>query len=158
MKHLKLIITGIFLVSLLSIGNVAANGVNSSNIIRLDLMSSFVGEACSGLNQIQSGASCNATGKNNVVKSLASKVVNILSLIIGIASVIMIIISGLRFVFSNGDSNSVSSARNTLIYALVGLAIAVLAQIIVHLVLNTANNVNNSASYLNQSLIIKKDA
>ena len=50
----------------------------------------------------------------------------------------MIVYSGYNYITSGGDSGKVSSAKTTLIYALVGLLIAALAQIIVHFVINTA--------------------
>ena len=62
-------------------------------------------------------------------------VINILSIIAGVAAVIMIIIGGLRYIISGGDSNSTSGAKNTIIYALVGLVVAVLAQALVRFVL-----------------------
>ena len=52
----------------------------------------------------------------------------------------MVIVSGLKYITASGDSSSISSAKNTLIYALVGLAIAALAQIMVHFVLTSAVN------------------
>lgn len=64
-------------------------------------------------------------------------VVKILSVLLGVAAVIMIIISGFKFVVSGGDSNEVSNAKKTIIYALVGLIVAVLARPIVSLVLKT---------------------
>jgi uncharacterized membrane protein YuzA (DUF378 family) len=60
-------------------------------------------------------------------------------LIVGMAAVIMIIVAGLKFVTANGDSSRVASARNTLIYALIGIAIAALAQVLVHFVLSATN-------------------
>ncbi|HET7672947.1 MAG TPA: pilin [Candidatus Saccharimonadales bacterium] len=63
------------------------------------------------------------------------KVINLLTIIVGLICVIMIIISGIRFVTAAGDSNQITSARNTFIYALVGLIIVGFAQIIVKLVL-----------------------
>ena len=65
------------------------------------------------------------------VGDVANTVVNILSIIVGIAAVIMIIISGLKYVTSGGDANKISSAKSTLIYALVGLAIAISAKFLV---------------------------
>jgi hypothetical protein len=59
------------------------------------------------------------------------KIIDLLSYIIGIAAVIMIIFAGFRYVTSGGDSGSVKNAKNTLIYAIVGLAIAALVQVIV---------------------------
>lgn len=64
-------------------------------------------------------------------------VIEVLSIIIGIAAVIGIIVSGLRMTLASGDSNGIASARSSLIYSLVGLAIAALAQVIVRIVLGS---------------------
>ena len=72
------------------------------------------------------------------VKSIAITVIDILSLVVGIVAVIMIIYGGFRYITSGGESGSVSSAKNTLIYAIVGLILVALAQVIVHWVLNTS--------------------
>ena len=56
--------------------------------------------------------------------------------VILIAAVIMIIWGGFRYVTSGGDSNKVSSAKNTIIYAVIGLIIVALAQFIVKFVLD----------------------
>lgn len=78
------------------------------------------------------------TGGSQSIASVAKTAVNILSLIVGIAAVIMIIYGGLRYITSGGDSGSVGNAKNTIIYAIVGLIIVALAQLIVHFVLNAA--------------------
>jgi hypothetical protein len=67
---------------------------------------------------------------------LIRKIVNVLSTIIGVIAVIMIIWGGFKYITSGGDSNQVASARNTIIYAIVGLIIVALAQFIVRFVLN----------------------
>lgn len=79
---------------------------------------------------------CNGTGVTTVIRAA----VDVLSIIIGAAAIIMILVSGLRYVTSGGDSNKVSNAKTTLIYALVGIAIAALAQTLVHFVLYHANS------------------
>lgn len=66
----------------------------------------------------------------------AKTIVNILSAIVGIVAVIMLIIGGFRYITAGGDSNSINSAKNTIIYALVGAVIATLAQVIVRFVLS----------------------
>lgn len=76
--------------------------------------------------------------KKNPVISLMKIVLDILALIAGVSAVILIIINGLRLVVSNGDSNGVSSARTGLIYAIIGIAIVAVAQIIVVFVLDKA--------------------
>lgn len=85
---------------------------------------------------------CNGSGSITTgIKSIAAKVVNIFSIIVGIVSVIMIIYAGFRYITSGGESGSTSNAQKTLIFAIIGLIVVVLAQVIVHYVLNTANNI-----------------
>jgi len=63
----------------------------------------------------------------------------ILSYITGIASVIVIMIAGIKYVTSGGDSNSINSAKSTMVYALVGLIVTAVAQGIIMFVLNRLN-------------------
>jgi hypothetical protein len=92
--------------------------------------------ACSALDELDSSQGCDSDASKNVVKDLVSTVVNILSLIIGAVAIIMIIVSGFRYVTSGGESSKVAGAKSGLIYAIVGLVVAALAQFIVHFVLN----------------------
>lgn len=78
---------------------------------------------------------CSDTGQ---VDKIITAVVNILSVIVGIVAVIMIVIGGFKYITSSGDANKTASARNTIIYALVGLIIVALAQVIVRFVLARA--------------------
>ena len=63
-------------------------------------------------------------------------IINVLSYVIGVAAVIGIIISSLKLMLSNGDSNGIASARKSIIYCLIGLAIVAVAQTLVAFVLN----------------------
>ncbi len=56
---------------------------------------------------------------------------------IGIISVVMLIWGGLRYILSGGDSKKITDAKNTILYAIIGLIIALLAYAIVNFVLNT---------------------
>lgn len=69
------------------------------------------------------------------VLGIAQTIVNIFTLVVGVISVIMIIIGGLKYITSTGDAGKVDSAKNTILYAVVGLVIVVLAQVIVRFVL-----------------------
>lgn len=89
------------------------------------------GQVYSGLG---SAGDCDESG----VTDFISTTVNILSIVIGIAAVIVIILSGFKFITSGGDSSKVATAKNTLIYALIGLVVAALAQFLVHFVLSAA--------------------
>ena len=71
------------------------------------------------------------------VEKTVSTVVRIISYIAGVIAVIMILVSGFKFMTSSGDAGRTASARSTLIYALIGLAVAALAQVIVQFVLST---------------------
>ncbi len=119
-----------------------------------------VSAACSSniANNVAAGASqaSNPTGANdnsvtceptNVdsgsIAKIASGIVKIFSIIVGAVSIIMIIYGGFRYITSGGDSGRVGNAKNTLIYAIIGLVIVALAQLIVHFVLNQSNNIQN---------------
>jgi hypothetical protein len=78
---------------------------------------------------------------NSAISTDARKLVGLFSIIVGAVSVIMIIYGGFRYITSGGDSGRVGNAKNTLIYAIVGLVIVALAQVIVHFVLNQASTV-----------------
>ncbi len=62
-------------------------------------------------------------------------VTNILLFIVGALAVIMIIIGGIRYATSGGNTSSVTAAKNTILYAIVGLIIAFLAFAAVNFVL-----------------------
>jgi hypothetical protein len=63
-----------------------------------------------------------------------AQVINVLLFLIGAVSVIMIIIGGIRYVLSNGDSTQITGAKNTILYAVIGLVVALLAYAIVNFV------------------------
>ena len=62
-------------------------------------------------------------------------ITNILLFIIGAVSVIMLIIGGIRYTISQGDSAAVTSAKNTILYAIIGIVVALLAFAVVNYVL-----------------------
>ncbi|MBC7459224.1 hypothetical protein H7200_00745 [Candidatus Saccharibacteria bacterium] len=69
--------------------------------------------------------------------SIFTTIVNVLLFIIGAISVIMLIIGGIRYTISAGDSGNVTAAKNTILYAIVGLVVAFLAFAIVNFVLGS---------------------
>ncbi|HEX5456186.1 MAG TPA: pilin [Candidatus Saccharimonadales bacterium] len=139
-KITRKIKTNIFLLAL-SIGLVIPAFSGTAHA----LFDGSTGEACAAVGAAKydsnGNPSCNRDDNGPLVSSqdklgnTIRNVLNLLTIVVGIMSVIMIVISGIRFVTSNGDSNKITSARNTLLYALVGLVIVAFAQIIVKLVL-----------------------
>lgn len=63
------------------------------------------------------------------------KAARLIALITGVACVIVIIVSGIRYSVSAGDSNSINSAKNAIMYALIGLVVSIIAPIIIGFVL-----------------------
>lgn len=74
------------------------------------------------------------------INDLIRSVINLLSAIVGVIAVIMIIVGGLRYITSGGNDTSVTSAKNTILYAIIGLIIVALAQILVRFTLSKIAN------------------
>lgn len=91
--------------------------------------------AQSPADQMLDGADKTGTSGGQDVNSLIQTVVNVMFFILGAVAVIMIIWSGIRYVTSAGNQTAVVSAKNTLIYAVVGLIVALLAYAIVSFVI-----------------------
>jgi hypothetical protein len=73
------------------------------------------------------------------VEATTAQLTDLLQIFFGViaaVAVLMIVISGLRFITGNGNPQEISKARSTIIYSLAGLVVALLAEAIVALVLN----------------------
>jgi hypothetical protein len=64
-------------------------------------------------------------------------ITNVLLFVVGAVSVIMLIIGGIRYVVSGGDSTAVQGAKNTILYAIVGIVICLLAYAVVSFVIGS---------------------
>ena len=62
---------------------------------------------------------------------------NVMLFAVGAISVIMVVVGGLRYVVSGGNSTSVSAAKNTILYAVVGLIISLLAYAMINFVISS---------------------
>ena len=82
----------------------------------------------------------NCTEQDSGLGGTVKTVINVLSVVVGIVAVIMIIIGGFRYVTSGGKQESVTGAKNTILYAVIGLVIVALAQVIVRFVLTRTTN------------------
>lgn len=94
--------------------------------------------SASGRNADKS-AVCEDKTKNDPLTGsdgLLIKIANIIAYVAGAAAVIMIIVAGIRFITANGDANTISSARGTIISALIGLVIIALAGTIINYVVS----------------------
>ncbi|HVX58726.1 MAG TPA: pilin [Candidatus Saccharimonadales bacterium] len=126
---MKLKLLGIFL-SLCTV--FALSATTSAQSVQQEINNGL----CAGSNlQLPSGGntgSCGVSNASNSIENFVKHVVNILSAVIGVVAVIMIMIGGFRYVTSGGSDSSVTSAKNTILYAIIGLIIVALSQVLVH--------------------------
>lgn len=127
MKHLKLLLATLAVIFCLTPA-FAGPAYAATNVFK---------GACEAKGSGDSSA-CQQNGKDPLTgaNGLLVKVSRIISFMAGVAAIILILVSGLMYVMSSGDSSRVASAKTTLIYAAVGLVIVGVAQGIVVLVLN----------------------
>jgi hypothetical protein len=92
---------------------------------------------------LTAGASCsqaNGTRDNLFAPNgIFVVVANTLIFLVGAVAVIMLIVGGLRYVVSSGDSKAVESAKNTILYAIVGIVVAVISFALVQFVISSLN-------------------
>ncbi len=74
------------------------------------------------------------SGSNGIL----TKTISVVSFVAGIAAIIVMLIAGVSYVTSNGDSGKLNTAREMIIYSLVGLVIIVLARSIIIFIINRA--------------------
>ena len=97
--------------------------------------------------QVTSGINAATTGemRGKSVDNTVGSIVNVLLWVVGILAVTMIVWSGFKYITSAGDTSKVTSAKSTLIYAVVGLIIAILAYAIVTFVRNQVVSTGKSS-------------
>lgn len=88
-------------------------------------------EACKGV--AVAGGDC-GTGNTGLLDSF-KLIANTLIFVIGAIAVLMVIIGGLRYVLSNGDSAGLKSAKDTILYSLIGVVVSLLAYALVSFVI-----------------------
>ena len=97
---------------------------------------------CNGAKLSASDEACSnqeeGTGANDRINNIITTVINLFSLVVGVVAVIMIIIGGLKYITSGGDSGNITGAKNTILYAVIALVVVALAQFIVKFVLGRA--------------------
>ena len=62
---------------------------------------------------------------------------NVMLFLVGAISVLMVVIGGLRYVISGGNSTNITTAKNTILYAVIGLVISILAYALINFVIGS---------------------
>ena len=88
-------------------------------------------------------------------KGAFKQVTNTILYIVGIIAVIMLIIGGIKYVISGGDSKKVTDAKNTILYAIIGLIIAFLSYAIVNFVISALPSSEDEKQEEQTSLLIQ---
>jgi hypothetical protein len=130
-KTFKRVLAGLLAAPVLALGALVVAPVNSP-----------VSAACDPNDQtLAGGAACSQpTGTSGELfgeDSIFTKIVNILLFIIGAVAVIMLIIGGIRYTLSGGKDAEVQAAKNTILYAIIGIVVAFLAYAVVNWVLTS---------------------
>jgi hypothetical protein len=124
--HLTPLLTAIALFGVVAVGGITQPAlVSAAPIDVLDKCKTSSSEVCKG-----------AAKQQNSLYALIKNIINLLLTIVGIVAVIMIIVGGIRYSTSGGSSSEIDTAKNTIIYAVVGLVIAIMAFSIVNFVLS----------------------
>ncbi len=118
----------------------AAPTVAMSSAAAVDIFGSCGAGSASGTPGICTDIHAGEGSTTNPIVGIIASVITILSFVIGIAAVIGIIINAIRMMVANGDSNAVASARSGVLYSLIGVAVAILAQMIVRIALGVIGN------------------
>lgn len=140
LKRINVLVVGVLMaLSLLFAPLAAAVDCNSSTLSAKEAIQCGANGANGGASQTPKEASDNL---NHVLTT----VINIFSVIVGVAAVIMIVMAGFRYITSGGSQEKVTSAKNTIMYAVIGLIVVALAQVIVQFVLEKATQPPASAS------------
>ena len=121
----KILTTGMLIVGLLGVFTPVVSAANGINI-------------CSNGNENSVYCQNKNTGETQV-NGIIKTIVEVLLTAVGAISIIMIVIGGIMFALSSGDAQKAAKARNTVLYAVVGLAVSLFASAIVNFVFNRFN-------------------
>lgn len=87
--------------------------------------------------EMLSGAGTTGQEDGPEVESSITKIVNILLFLLGVVAVIAIIVGGIMYAVSSGDAGRAKAAKDTIMYAVIGLIVAILAYAIVNFVISS---------------------
>ena len=121
----KILTAGMLMVGLLGVFTPAVSAANGIDI-------------CSNGNENSVYCQNKNTGETQV-NGIIKTIVEVLLTAVGAISIIMIVIGGIMFALSSGDAQKAAKARNTVLYAVVGLAVSLFASAIVNFVFNRFN-------------------
>lgn len=91
-------------------------------------------------------AECSISENKDTLMGTVGNIINFALGVLGIVAVAFIIMGGVTYITSNGDAAKLTKAKNTIIYAVIGLVVALLAFAIVNFVISNVFNNSSSSS------------
>lgn len=113
-------------------------GIAAPVAIATPALASNESALCEGSGGTWRNGACESADGRSVTGTL-QQVTDVLIFLIGAIAVIMIIVGGLRYTTSGGDQSALTGAKNTILYSIVGLVVAIMAYAIVRFVFATFN-------------------
>jgi len=132
-KSIKTAIVGLLMIPALALGSMLFIAPMASALTPVE-------EAQNGANSTGNSTSClftNTASGGTCANGIFTTITNTALFIIGALSVLMLIYGGIRYTISMGDSKNVEAAKNTIMYAIIGIVVALLAGAIVNFVLGS---------------------
>jgi hypothetical protein len=136
MKKLSTLIASIALLTTFAAPLATASPVAASNESALCEGSGGTWKADKDL---PNGGACTSGAGGRTVAGTLQQLTDVLIFLLGGIAVIMIIIGGLRYVTSAGDQTALASAKNTVLYSLIGLIVAFMAYAVVKFIFAAFN-------------------
>ena len=119
-------------------------GTTSANAQGINIAQSLCAGANLDYSAINNSGACGSgqiEASTLQLNSLVTSIISLLSWVIGVVAVFMIIVGGFKYITSGGDSAGVTAAKNTILYAIIGLVIVALSQLIVKFILGRLTTV-----------------
>src|SRR3990167_6992902 len=100
-----------------------------------DIICDQIGESSKDPATGTSNLNCDPGASQDIFDTTVGKVINFLIFIVGAIAVIIIVIAGLMYVLSEGNPENTRRAKDAIIYAVIGLVVAIAARIIVYFII-----------------------
>ena len=126
---MKRLLAPLFLLCVLAVGAIFISPVQ-------EVFADSKSQVCEGVNAAAGSTTC--TDGTSDINNIITVFLNLFSVVIGIVAVVMIMVGGFKYITAGGDSSNITSAKHTIIYALIGLVIVAMAQFMVQFVLDKA--------------------
>lgn len=128
MNMIRRILFGLFMLAAIAL---PAGSATAENVLDPACQDNPTATICQANNEEQTQQSNSIFGQSGVL----TKIARLIAIVIGVAAVIMIIVGGLQYVLASGDPSNITNAKNTILYAIIGVVVALLAQGIISFVL-----------------------